>query len=334
MGHVMVHMCVYPYLKDICSDLHYIGSIGGMEKKYLKDKFDYYEITPVKFSRTDMKSNLSIPFRLHKAIKEARAIIDKTSPSVVFCGGGFVCVPVAIAAKRAGIPVILHESDRSLGLANKISLRYSKLILTTFPDTLSFNRKTVYCGAPLRRELYLSHRSDALKNFGFSGKKPVLLVLGGSKGSKKINSAIVENSDRLLEKYDILHICGNDNTTAIKRSGYVKKEYLTDMAPAYAAADLAVSRCGSNTAFELIAMGIPTLFIPLSKKASRGDQIENAEYFRERGLAAVLNEENLDDLVPRIEKLYGSKNVLKEKMMRSKVDNADKKIADILKNYL
>ncbi|MBO7368965.1 MAG: glycosyltransferase, partial [Clostridia bacterium] len=246
MGHVMVHLSVYPYLKDFADEFYYIGSKGGVEKNHVQSVFDYREIDAVKFDRSKPFKIFSIPFKLQKAVTQAKDILKKIKPSVVFCGGGYVCVPVAIAAKKLKIPVILHESDLTVGLANKISLLVCEKIITTFPDTLRDNPKAICCGAPVRRELFSGNRREALKTFGLKGEKPVLLVIGGSKGSAALNTAVKNSLDALLNEYEILHICGSDHTTDMAADGYRQFPYITDMAKAYAATDLALSRCGSN----------------------------------------------------------------------------------------
>ena len=335
MGHVMVHLAVYPYLKDTFDRFSYIGSRGGLEKAHVEKIFDYHEIEAVKFDRVYLFKNIDLPFRLSGAVKSAGAILKEVRPDVVFCGGGFVCVPVSVAAKKLGIPVILHESDLSVGLANRISLRYSKKLITTFPQTLENHKKTVWCGPPIRRGLLSADRAASLKKFGIDGEKPVLLIVGGSKGSAKINEIVLNSLDELLLKYQVLHICGSGHTTKIDKKGYRAFAYVSDMAGAYAATDLAVSRCGSNTAFELVAANIPTLFIPLSKRASRGDQIENARFFEKQFLAKVLYEEDAEKgaFLSAVADLARSGKRLKANMKNFPIGSASEKIAAILKKY-
>lgn len=336
MGHVMVHLCVYPYLKDFADKFYYIGSRGGVEKTHVQNLFEYREIDAVKFDRSKLLKIFSIPFKLSKAVSQAKKILEKAKPSVVFCGGGYVCVPVAIAAKKLKIPVILHESDLTVGLANRISLRFCEKILTTFPETLQNHQKSVYCGAPVRKELFFKNRAIALRKMDLKGEKPVLLVIGGSKGSAALNRVVEKSLENLLKKYEVLHICGSDHTTDIKADGYRQFPYIEDMAAAYAASDLALSRCGSNTAFELISLGIPTLFVPLSKKASRGDQIENAAYFENKNLACVVKEENLSEnnLPILLSELVSRSKRLKANMKNFALKGADERIAEIIKKYL
>ena len=336
MGHVAVHLSVYPLLKGDFDNFAYIGSKGGVERAKVENLFDYHEIEAVKLDRGNLFKNIDLPFRLIKAINEAKEILKKVSPSLVFCGGGFVCVPVSIAADKLKIPVVLHESDLSVGLANKISLKFSEKLITTFPDTQKKNRKTICCGPPIRRELFKKDKRLSLQKLGLTGKKPVLLVIGGSKGSAAINSCVTKNLESLLNRYEVLHICGDGHLTNIAKNGYRQFQYLSDMGSVYAAADFALSRCGSNTAFELVAMNIPTLFVPLSKKASRGDQIENAAFFEKNHLAMVLSEENLNGktLMDNLSDLEKEAPRLKANMKKYPTKNADKKIADVLRFYL
>ena len=249
---------------------------------------------------------------------------------MVFSKGGFVGLPVTLACKKLKIPVIIHESDKSLGLANKIASKFASLTLTTFSSKIK-NSKCL--GAIIREELFYKTKKESLKYYGISGNKPVLLITGGSTGAKIINDSVLANLDKLLKIFDVLHIVGKGNLSSTRKNGYYQVEF-TDMAYAYNACDIAVSRAGSNTAFELIALKIPTLFIPLSKKVSRGDQIENAEYFYNKNLARILYEEDIsNEFFESVMKLYKMKNVLLNNMKQSKITIANDKIVEILCKY-
>ncbi len=330
-GHCTPHFALIPKLKTHFENIYYIGSENGIEKELVTKKgIPYYSIPTVKLKRKLTFENLKIPLSLYKSVKSAQNLLKELKPSVVFSKGGFVGLPVTLACKKLNIPVIIHESDRSLGLANKIASKFAKLTITTFPSDIK-NSKNF--GAIIREELFLKSKKDALNYYSIPNDKPVLLVTGGSTGAKIINEQVRKNLNALLKTFNILHVVGKGNIAPINKNGYYQVEF-TDMAYAYNACDLAVSRAGSNTAFELIALKIPTLFIPLSKKVSRGDQIENAEYFTSQGLSLTLREDNLEkNFLDNVINLYNTKDVLINNIKNSKVTIANKKIIEILVKY-
>ena len=293
LGHCLPNIAVYEYLKTDFDKFYYFGSPFGAERKAVEGIFEYMPITATKFSRAPTLKNLAIPFLLSRGVAEATKALKSIAPSVVFSKGGFVAVPTVLAAARLGIPVVSHESDLSVGLANRLTARRSKLVLTSFSSTAKTLRNGVYVGPPIRRAALEDKREYALKLFGLDKTKKVLLILGGSSGAKAINDFFTANLDAFLDSCQILHICGDKHIKGIKKEGYVEIGFLKDVACAYSVADLAVARCGSGVAFELLARKIPTLFIPLPKKASRGDQIENARYFEDKGLSLTLTEEHM-----------------------------------------
>ena len=296
LGHVIKHIAVYPYLEDKFDRFIYIGGKRGPEKEYLNGKFPFYSLTDAKLDRSDFKKNLALLKNFLSALSESRKILKEEKPCAVFCGGGYVCLPVAIQAHAMGIPVIIHESDKTLGLANKLCLTFCSKLLTTFKETAKNSKKTVYVGAPVREELLSGDRSLAQKKFGLDKKKKTLLIIGGSLGSKSINDCAACAYEELTKSYNVIHISGKTGDQKPVKN-VVKLPFARDMASVYAATDIAVSRCGSNTAFELFACRIPTLFIPLPARSSRGDQIENAEYFEKKGLSKTLSE---NDLSPEV----------------------------------
>lgn len=332
MGHVIKHFALMPYLKDKFLRFVFIGSLNGPEKNYVGDKYPFYALTPAKFNRANMLSNLSLFKNLKKAITESKEILKKERPRAVFCGGGYVCLPVAIVASSMGIPVILHESDYSAGLANRLCLPFCKDILTTFPDTLKNNKKTKYVGALVRDELCFADKYAAKKRLGLDVKKKTLLIIGGSLGSKAINDCVASSYEYLTKRYNIIHICGENKTDDRSFKGVKKIPFARDMASVYAATDLAVSRCGSNTAFELFACDIPALFIPLPKRSSRGDQIENARFFLKRNACKVLYEEDLDppSLKKAVEELEKDSALLIKNVKALTKKNANERAAKII----
>lgn len=335
-GHVMPHLALLPYLKKEFDNIYYIGSFNGMEKSIIENcGIKYYSVPCTKLVRKLTLKNLTIPFTLLKGIKEAGKILKKLKPDVIFSKGGYVSLPVVIAAKRQRVPVIAHESDYTAGLANKISAKYCDKVLTTFPITAKTIKNGLYVGAPLRQKLFTASRTESLKKFGLSGKKPVILVTGGSLGASAINSAVHGALDNLLQNFDILHICGKGNLSGIKKIGYVETEFTDKMENAFACADFCVSRAGANTLFEMASLKKPMLLIPLPKGVSRGDQILNAEYFESLGLATVLKQEDLTplSLVTAVNSLYANRLKFAEKFNSHPITDASEKIVQILSRY-
>lgn len=266
----------------------------GIEKGIVqKAKLPFYTIHCPKLVRGSVVKNLTLPFRLLKSVREAKKGLLIIRPDAVFSKGGYVSLPVAIAAKRLKIPVLSHESDLEPGLANRLISRYSSAVLTSFPETANKLKKGKYAGSPVREELFAASKSDALQRYGFTGNRPVLLVFGGGSGSAAVNAALRADLFSLARKYDILHICGKGNIADCSLKNYVQKEFETDMGAAYAAADIVLCRAGSNTLFEIIALKKRALAVPLANRRSRGDQIKNAAYFQEKGLLHVLPENSL-----------------------------------------
>ena len=335
-GHVMPHLALLPYLKKKFDNIYYIGSKSGMEKDIIaKTGLDYYSVPCTKLIRKFTLKNFAIPFVLINAVKQAGKILDRLNPDVIFSKGGYVSLPIVIAAKKRKIPVIAHESDYTVGLANKISAKYCEKVLTSFPNAAKTLKNGVHVGAPLKSSLYTVNKSESLKHFGLSGKKPVVLITGGSLGAAAINSAIRGALDTLLIKFDILHICGKGNLSGIKKKGYFEHEFTDTMERAFACADLCVSRAGANTVFEMASLKIPMLLIPLPKTVSRGDQILNAEYFKNLGLARVLYQENLTPatLSDNIAALYSDRLKFSDAFNAHPVKSAAYKISQILAQY-
>ncbi|MDO4488341.1 MAG: undecaprenyldiphospho-muramoylpentapeptide beta-N-acetylglucosaminyltransferase [Eubacteriales bacterium] len=311
-GHVTPNLALVPKLRERGYEILYIGSYKGIEKELCeKAGIDYVGISSGKLRRYVDLKNLTDPFRVLKGCDEAARIIRKFKPDIVFSKGGFVAVPVVLAAKAHRVPIISHESDMTPGLANKIAAPSSTKICCNFPETLRYlpEGKGVLTGSPIREELLRGSREEGLKKTGFDGSKPILLVIGGSLGAVHINDAVRAALPVLTEKYDIIHICGKGNLddSLDKTKGYVQYAYVTDsLKDLFAAADLFVSRAGANAICEILALRKPNLLIPLSAEASRGDQILNAKSFKRQGFSRVLNEEDMtvDTLIAAIDKLY------------------------------
>lgn len=298
-GHVTPNVALIPALEEKGFEVKYIGSKNGIEKEIIeKNKIPYYSISSGKLRRYFDVKNFSDPFKVLKGVFEARRIISKEKPDVIFSKGGFVSVPVVIAASMKKIPVVAHESDITPGLANKLASPFCDKLCVTFRESLKYVKgdKGVLTGSPIRKEILEGSRLKGLKDTGFSGEKEILFIMGGSLGSKVLNDVIRNNLDELLKEFDIVHICGKGNVddSLKNKKGYIQYEYVSEELPdLMAMADYIVSRAGANSIFEFLALKKPTLLIPLSKKASRGDQILNAKSFEKEGFSLVLEEEDI-----------------------------------------
>lgn len=302
-GHVSLNQAIIPSLEEQGYTVHYIGSTDGIEVELIRDAFPhikYHAISSGKLRRYMSMKNFTDPFRVVNGLKQAFFLLKKIKPSVIFSKGGFVSVPVVMAGKLAGIPVVVHESDVTPGLANKIAMPFANHIFTVFQETLQHlpAEKASCTGSIIRSELFDGKRSKGLSLCGFNGNKKVVLIMGGSQGSSVINEAIRSNLPELLTSYDIIHLCGkgkaDPHLSQIK--GYKQFEYVTTELPDLThAADLIVSRAGSNSIFEFLALRKPMLLIPLSKQKSRGDQLLNANLFERQGWAIVLEEEEVSN---------------------------------------
>lgn len=337
-GHVTPHLALLPYIKKDFDEIYYIGSENGIEKTIAEGAdIKYFSVPCAKLQRKFTLKNLAIPFKVLKGIRAAGKIIDDLKPDVIFSKGGFVSVPTVIAAKKKGVPVISHESDYTVGLANSITARYCKKVLTCFPETAKTLKNGEYVGAPLRKNLYGVKKSDALKRFDLKGDKPVLLVTGGSLGARIINETLRKALPSVLKTFDVIHICGKGNLSKENfGKGYRQTEYMTDIKYAFCAADVCVSRAGSNTLFEILSLNIPCLLIPLPKGVSRGDQVLNAEYFEKSGLVHVILQENLTpkSLLESVNDVYLKRDKLKENLKLHPIRNACPKIAEILRSEI
>ncbi len=301
-GHVTPNIALFPALKEAGYDITYIGSYNGMERELIEAQgIPYRGISSGKLRRYFDWKNFTDPFKVLKGYGQALSILKKEKPDVVFSKGGFVSVPVVLAAKHRGIPAIIHESDITPGLANRIAVKGAKKVCCNFPETMKYlpADKAVLTGSPIRRELFSGNAEAARTLCGFSDRqKPVLLIVGGSSGSKAINDEVRRILPKLLATFYVIHLCGKGNldNSLAGTAGYVQMEYANEELPdLLALANLVISRAGANSICELLALHKPNILIPLSAEASRGDQILNAKSFQKQGFSYVLEEENLTD---------------------------------------
>ena len=340
-GHVTPNIALLPALKEAGFEAEYIGSYNGIEKDLItKEGIPYHGISSGKLRRYFDWKNFSDPFRVIKGYGQARALLKKIQPSIVFSKGGFVSVPVVLAAKSLHIPAILHESDMTPGLANKIAMKGAVKICCNFPETIKYlpEGKGVLTGSPIRQQLLHGDRQKALDFTGLRGDRHILLIIGGSLGSVFINNAIRGALDDLLQKFEIIHLCGKGNLdpSLDGKDGYVQYEYISKELPdLFAAADLVISRAGANAICELLALHKPNILIPLSRNASRGDQILNAESFKKQGFSYVIEEEDVNEktLTEAIHYVAGHKDEYKKAMTDSGQMDSISKIVSLIKEY-
>lgn len=339
-GHVTPNIALMPALKEAGFDIEYIGSINGMEKGLIEATgTPYHGISSGKLRRYFDWKNFSDPFRVLKGYGQAVSLMKKIKPDVVFSKGGFVSVPVVLAAKHCHIPAIIHESDITPGLANKIAIKGAKKVCCNFPETMKYlpADKAVLTGSPIRRELFSGNAENAVRLCNFKDhSQPVLLIIGGSLGSKIVNEAVRKVLPELLEKFYVIHLCGKGNldNSLSGTIGYAQFEYasseLTDM---FALADMAISRAGANSICELLALHKPNILIPLSAAASRGDQVLNANSFKKQGFSYVLEEEHLtaESLLRAVEEVYDNRQKYIDAMAQSGQMDSIGTIVDLIK---
>ena len=339
-GHVMPHFALLDSLKQNYSKIVYIGSKNGVEKEIVKNKanLDFYGIDAVKFVRGKILVNLLLPVKLIKAKHQAKKYLKATKPNVIFSKGGFVSVPVVLAAKSLKIPVVCHESDLSMGLANKICSKYAKCVCTTFEKTSHLKSNNgVFTGTPLISQAKnLDAINQTKKRLGILPNLKVLLVTGGSLGSVAINKAVFSAINTLTKNYYVIHITGKGNkNNNLNLKNYTQIEFASNMPELIDIADIVVSRAGSNTIFELAHALKPMLLIPLPKGASRGDQVENANYFKDNHFANVLYQENLSPttLVEMINSTNKDKANLIKHLKNSGFKNGTKQVLEQIYKY-
>ncbi|MFV0362107.1 MAG: undecaprenyldiphospho-muramoylpentapeptide beta-N-acetylglucosaminyltransferase [Suipraeoptans sp.] len=337
-GHVTPNIALLPRLKELDYDIHYIGTYDGIEKDLIESiGIPYHGISSGKFRRYLSAKNLTDPFRVLKGSSQAKRLMKILEPDIVFSKGGFVTVPVVHAAKKLKVPVIIHESDMTPGLANKIAISSATKVCCNFPETLKLlpTGKAVLTGSPIRQELLAGDRYKALNFLGFSTEKPVVLVVGGSLGATAINETIRGVLPELVKTYQVVHICGKGklDPSLDKYEGYAQFEYLKEeLKNIFAAADIVISRAGANAICELLALRKPNLLIPLPAAQSRGDQILNAQSFENQGFSMILEEEHMTNLtlLDAIGELYEDRFMYIDNMKASGLHDSIDTIVDLI----
>lgn len=339
-GHVTPNIALLPRLKELQYDIHYIGSYNGIEKELIEQfGIPYHGISSGKLRRYFSLQNFTDPFRVLKGFGEAKRLIKLLNPDVIFSKGGFVSVPVVMAGKKCKVPTIIHESDMTPGLANKLSIPSATKVCCNFPETVKLlpADKAVLTGSPIRQELLEGDKEKARSFTGLSPDKPVILIIGGSLGAAAINDAVRSNLHEILKEFQVIHLCGRGklDPTLNNISGYVQYEYIKDeLKDLFALTDIVISRAGANAICELLALHKPNLLIPLSANASRGDQILNARSFERQGFSLVLEEENItnETFLSSIHELYTNRQQYKEAMAKSHQQNSIDTIIDLIES--
>lgn len=339
-GHVTPNIALLPRLKELGYDIHYIGSYTGIEKELIEQfQIPYHGISSGKLRRYFSLQNFTDPFRVLKGFREASRLIKVLKPDVIFSKGGFVSVPVVMAGKKHHVPTIIHESDLTPGLANRLSIPSATKVCCNFPETLEHlpEEKAVLTGSPIRQELLSGSKTAALEFCGLTPDKPVILIVGGSLGSVAVNNAVRAILPELLKEFHVIHLCGkgkiDDSLKEVK--GYVQFEYIKqELRDIFALTDIVISRAGANAICELLALRKPNLLIPLSANASRGDQILNARSFERQGFSMVLEEEELNNqvLLDAIQKLYAEKDSYISNMKQSSQQDSIQTIISLIES--
>lgn len=342
-GHVSLNEAIIPSLIEQGYDVHYIGSYDGIEKELIGNAFPnvpYHAISSGKLRRYFSMKNFTDPFRVLAGIAQALSIIRKVKPRIIFSKGGFVSVPVVIAAKLTNTPVVVHESDVTPGLANKLALPFASHIFTVFKETMQHlsSDKATCTGSIIRQQLFEGSKDRGLALCDFDSDKKVLLVMGGSLGSVVLNDALRENLPMLLKDYQIIHLCGKGNVDQNLQTldGYKQFDYVTDELPDLLhAANYVVSRAGSNSIFEFLALHKPMLLIPLSAAKSRGDQILNANLFKKQGFAHVIQEESLtkSSFMEGIQALIRDEDSIIDRMLDAESPKTPKEMVTLITQY-
>ncbi len=341
-GHVTPNIALIAKLREMNYDIHYIGSYHGIEKELIeKLGVNYYGISSGKLRRyLDIKNFLD-PFKVLKGIHQAKKLMKKLKPDVVFSKGGFVAVPVVLAAKKKKIPTIIHESDMTPGLANRLCIPSAVKVCANFPETINYlpKEKAVLTGTPIRKELFAGNKIKGLDFCGFTANMPVILVIGGSTGALKVNEAVRNLLPTLLKRFQVIHLCGKGKMDLDYQGmkGYVQFEYISaELSDLFASADLVISRAGANAICELLALKKPNILIPLSAAASRGDQILNAESFEHQGYSYVIKEEELtnETLLTGVNYVYDNREKYQKAMNHSMQSDATSAIVKLIEEAI
>lgn len=338
-GHVTPNLALIEELKRDY-ELIYIGMKNSMEEELIsKEGIKFYGINSGKLRRYFDFKNFTDIIKIKLGFFQSLYILKKNKIKLLFSKGGFVSCPVVWAAWFCRIPVIIHESDITPGLANRLSLPFAKHIAFSFPETQNHidGNKAIFTGLPIRQELFSGNENKGLAFSSLTHGKPIILVTGGSQGSKYINDLIRNNLPELLKKYEICHLCGKGqlNSKLNNVKGYSQFEYINkELKDLFAISDLIISRAGATFIFEILALKKLNILIPLSKKVSRGDQILNAKSFEKSGYSKVVQEEENVNIIKLIDEVFQNKILYTASMEKANLINGNNEVIKIIKKYL
>ena len=338
-GHITPNLALIEDLRKEY-EIFYIGMKHSMEEELVKkENIHFYGISGGKLRRYFDFKNFADLFKIIMGFFQSFLIFGKNRPQVLFSKGGFVSCPVVWAAWFWRIPVIIHESDMTPGLANKLALPFAKNIAFSFPETEEYlnKNKSTHTGLPIRKTLFSGDKQKGLKLSNFSGTKPIILVVGGSQGSKYINDLIRKNLTVLLEFYEICHICGKGqiDNTFLNTVGYKQFQYVNDeLKDLLIMSDLIISRAGATFIFEILALKKLNILIPLSKKASRGDQILNAKSFEKSNFSRVIQEEDDINILNLISDVFINKEKYYKSMNEFDLSESNENVIKLIKRFI
>lgn len=335
-GHVTPNLALMAHFQQEGWDMHYIGAETGVEKELVANRgVHWHAVQCGKLRRYFSWKNFTDPFRILTGLMQSLWTLNRVKPDIVFSKGGFVAVPVVVAAFMLRIPVVAHESDMTPGLANRLCLPFVDTLCVNFSATKVTHRKMRVTGLPLRAELFQGNAQKGREISGFTSDLPCLLIMGGSLGSRVLNAAVREALPTLLSSFQVIHLCGRGNldSTLTDTPGYYQLEYASDTLPhLFAATSLVVSRAGANTLCELLALEKPHVLVPLSAKASRGDQIQNAAWAAGMGASVVIEEDSLtkDTLNAAIADASARRDALLNNIRAIGAANGTKAVAEVI----
>ena len=342
-GHVTPNIALIESLGQRDWQMHYIGSQDGVERDMIETiGVPYYAVRSGKLRRYFSWKNFLDPLKVLAGVTQSYLLLRKIKPNIVFSKGGFVALPVVIGAWLNRIPVIAHESDITPGLANRLSFPFVTKICVTFDAARQHFKKQdkiEVTGTPIRSQLFKGDKTKGLALCGFSPQKPCLLIVGGSQGSSGLNAIVREALPALTARFQIIHLCGKGKRSEAHSTdpSYFQLEYANEeLADLLVASDVVASRSGANALYELLALGKPHVLIPLSRKVSRGDQIQNARHFEKLGISTVLNDDSLSSgvLIQAIDDVFAHRDALIDKIKALGIVSATDKIIGLLEQDL
>ncbi|MFA6866574.1 MAG: UDP-N-acetylglucosamine--N-acetylmuramyl-(pentapeptide) pyrophosphoryl-undecaprenol N-acetylglucosamine transferase [Clostridia bacterium] len=301
-GHIIPNLALLDELRQYFDNIHYIGG-EGMEKEMVsKENIPFHSTKNIKFDRMKWSKNLQIPIVIGQGTMEAKKLLTSINPDIIFSKGGFVSLPTCFAAKMKKIPIVIHESDYTLGLANKVVAPFAQKVLTSFPET----EKGKFVGNPIRDIITKGNKENIIADLDINPNKKTILIFGGSLGSEAINNTIYKGIKELCYKYNVVHISGKSGDFQIHNKNYNQLNFVDNIQDYYNLCDCVISRAGANSLAEIASLGLHSIAIPLPSGNSRGDQLDNAKSYQNRGFSDILLQEELfvESLIYKIDNIW------------------------------